>query len=219
MNKRKKLIRDLAEKTGTSSAMAANMLDRNKPEVSREPFSIEDLFERVDGSEPGYMPAFEKEPDEVAYCVNGGRDYYIMAVMKPRRFFMPWVEYEVDGAAMKEGSADTPTVERMGILVEISSRTRTKLGASEERLEEVRWGKVEQHFRRRFEGREGTIRIFQERGSYSPRTVLNGLHPAVMPGGVAIGVLGHAGYWVRKDVHVHALAALSSRVAAVRVVE
>ncbi len=59
MNKRKKLIRTVTEKTGVSHAGAANLLDRGKPKFVRKPFKIESLFLREEISEdsiPIYLP-------------------------------------------------------------------------------------------------------------------------------------------------------------------
>jgi len=190
-NKRKKLIRKVADRAGVSHAGAANILNKTRLVVDRTPVPIEGVFEvdtygflEPDDKQVGTfqrvgMPVYEKDPADTAYII-GEDGEHLLAISKPSRVIAPMVTYEVgpgytDREKARQGLR-MMIVERMLALLEAAA---TK-GYSE-KLPELPRGKAPGLFRERFQGRSGRVRLVENDGRI-------------------FGVLDQAGVMIRESI-------------------
>lgn len=90
-NKRKKLARSIAAKTGMSYQGAINQLNEGRCVISKQPFTLDDLF-LVDNLLEGVAPLYAKDSG-FAVLYEANSDHFQMAYY-PRRIVAPLSELE-----------------------------------------------------------------------------------------------------------------------------
>lgn len=155
-NKRKKLARSIAEKTGMSYAGAVNHLRKGlRIEERLFPWSevfVEDFFDTstAENQDVGgfvrvhsfTVPMYSKPEGTFAFII-GDEGENIICIEKPKMFFLPLVQYKGDSDYIKKAIE-----ERMEALVQ----SIEFLGAPE-----VPHAEVRTYMREQFEGRTGTL--------------------------------------------------------------
>lgn len=203
MNKRKKLIRTITEKTGVSHAGAANLLDRGKPKFVRKPFKIESLFLREEISEDS-IPIYPKSLDERAFVISDEGDS-ILSIEKPRRVIVPVFR-------VNQKDQDESIRERMWTLFDcpMCFEDPPKPILTQE--------EVEPFFLKRFAGCQGRIFMFttNPRGDLK-ETVEPGVGFGPDGNATVIAVHETAGRFVVKPGNLYGILLFESQVACVRV--
>lgn len=242
MNKRKKLIRTIAEKTGVTHAGAANLLDKGKPKFARKPFKVESLYANDHISEPprsttiegGFVrkddtfPLYAKDPDEYAFII-GEEGENILAILKPRNVIIPLVVYR---AEFMNAEGKVLGINQPGIDAAIRDRMLALLDAAFVcRLDTlfeppiIELPQVEDHFREVFAGSSAPLTILTVGINYNSAQVNGYFEPGVVfdPRGPkefahVVCVNGHAGIKVTEAGSRRiGLASFASRIGCVRI--
>lgn len=239
MNKRKKLIRTIAEKTGVTHAGAANLLDKGKPKFARKPFRIESLYANDHITEPprtttiegGFVrkddtfPLYAKDPDEYAFII-GEEGENILAIQKPRNVIVPMVVYR---AEFVNASGEVVGINQEAIDGAIRDRMLALLDAAfSSRLDTffappiVELAQVEDHFRELFAGSSAPLTVMTVNVVYSSAQLNGYFEPGVVfdrkEFAHVVCVNGHAGVKVTEAGSSRiGLASFASRIGCVRV--
>lgn len=186
-DKRKQLIRELAEKAGVSHAGAANLLDKGKPHITRKPFTVDDLFAKDHFDPPtgtnvgGFVRGaseflmFNKSRDETVFVIGEGGDN-ILSIQRANHAIVPLLNYfepdVEDGWIYREASTDIDATIAERMLAVLDSIAVSGFD-SPNRIPEIPASQVEAHFLEHFAGQGGVLHVFnsaQTIGRHDPLT-------------------------------------------------